>query len=92
MSRSSSELATTHATAASPETFTEVLIMSRILSTAKIKPIASKGSPKELKIRANVIVPADGTAAAPIAKKIIKNVLERHELRKKIDNLLGEQV
>ena len=33
-----------------------------------------------------------GKAAAPIAKKIIKKVLERHELRKRIDSLLGEQV
>ena len=33
-----------------------------------------------------------GKAAAPIAKKVIKKVLERHELRKRIDSLLGEQV
>ena len=65
LSKRFSELATTQATAASPVTFTEVLIMSKILSTAKIKPIASKGSPNELKINAKVIVPADGTAAAP---------------------------
>ena len=51
LSKSSSEFATTQATAASPETFTEVRIMSRILSTANIRPIASNGSPKELKIR-----------------------------------------
>ena len=31
-------------------------------------------------------------AAAPIAKKVIKKVLERHELRERIDSLLGEQV
>ena len=32
-----------------------------------------------------------GKAAAPIAKKVIKKVLERHEIRKKINNL-GESV
>ena len=29
-----------------------------------------------------------GKAAAPIAKKVIKKVLERHELRERIDSLL----
>ena len=29
-----------------------------------------------------------GKAAAPIAKKVIKKVLERHELRQRINNLL----
>ena len=33
-----------------------------------------------------------GKAAAPIAKKIIKKVLERHELRQKVNNLSGESV
>ena len=33
-----------------------------------------------------------GKAAAPIAKKVIKKVLERHELRERIGSLLGEQV
>ena len=33
-----------------------------------------------------------GKAAAPIAKKVIKKVLERHELRKKINSLIGESV
>ena len=33
-----------------------------------------------------------GKAAAPIAKKIIKKVIERHDLREKINNLLGEIV
>ena len=33
-----------------------------------------------------------GKAAAPIAKKVIKKVLERHELRQKIYNLIGESV
>ena len=75
LSKSPSEFATTHATAASPETFTEVLIMSRILSTAKIKPIASNGSPKELKMRANVTVPADGTAAAPMEATIARKTI-----------------
>ena len=31
-----------------------------------------------------------GKAAAPIAKKIIRKVLERHELRQRVNNLLGE--
>ena len=57
-----SEFATIQATAESPVTLTDVLIISKILSTAKIKPMASNGSPNELKIRAKVIVPADGTA------------------------------
>ena len=33
-----------------------------------------------------------GKAAAPIAKKIIRKVLERHELRQRVNNLLGETV
>jgi penicillin-binding protein 2 len=33
-----------------------------------------------------------GKAAAPIAKKVIKKVLERHELRRNINNLIGESV
>ena len=33
-----------------------------------------------------------GKTAAPIAKKIIKKVLERHELRQRINKLLGEEV
>ena len=33
-----------------------------------------------------------GKAAAPIAKKVIKKVLERHELRQRANNLIGEQV
>ena len=33
------------ATVASPVTFTDVLIMSSILSTARIIPIASRGKP-----------------------------------------------
>ena len=33
-----------------------------------------------------------GKAAAPIAKKVIKKVLERHELRQRVNNLLGESV
>ena len=45
LSKRFSESATIHATAASPVTLTEVLIISRILSTAKMMPIASKGRP-----------------------------------------------
>ena len=33
-----------------------------------------------------------GKTAAPIAKKIIKKVLERHELRERVNKLLGEEV
>ena len=33
-----------------------------------------------------------GKAAAPIARKVIKKVLERHELRRSTNNLLGESV
>ena len=33
-----------------------------------------------------------GKTAAPIAKKIIKKVLERHELRQRVNKLLGEEV
>ena len=44
-SKESSDLATTQATVASPVTFTDVRIMSNILSTAKIIPIASRGRP-----------------------------------------------
>ena len=33
-----------------------------------------------------------GKAAAPIAKKVIKKVLERHELRRSVNNLIGEPV
>ena len=33
-----------------------------------------------------------GKAAAPIAKKVIKKVLERHDLRKRLSSLIGEDV
>ena len=33
-----------------------------------------------------------GKAAAPIAKQVIKKVLERHELRRNVNNLIGEPV
>ena len=33
-----------------------------------------------------------GKAAAPIAKKVIKKVLERHELRQRVNDLIGENV
>ena len=33
-----------------------------------------------------------GKAAAPIAKKVIKKVLERHDLRERVKNLIGEPV
>ena len=33
-----------------------------------------------------------GKTAAPIAKKIIKKVLERHDLRSRINSLIGENV
>ena len=33
-----------------------------------------------------------GKAAAPIAKKVIKKVLERHELRRDANNQIGESV
>ena len=52
--------------AASPVTFTDVLIISSTLSTAKIIPIASKGRLNCYKIIIRVIVPAEGTAAVPI--------------------------
>ena len=55
-----------HATAASPVTLTEVRNMSKILSTAKIIPMASSGKPNCCKIITKVIVPAEGTAAVPI--------------------------
>lgn len=54
------------ATAASPVTFTDVLSISKILSTANMIPIASKGRPNCCNIITNVMVPADGTAAVPI--------------------------
>ena len=75
LSKRCSEFATIQATAESPVTLTEVLIISKILSTAKIKPIASRGSPNELRISAKVIVPADGTAAAPIEATIASNTI-----------------
>ena len=33
-----------------------------------------------------------GKTAAPIAKKVIKKVLERHELRRSVNNQIGETV
>ena len=33
-----------------------------------------------------------GKAAAPIARKVIKKVLERHELRERVYQLIGEPV
>ena len=32
------------------------------------------------------------SAAAPIAKKVIKKVLERNELREKFENIQGEEI
>ena len=40
--------------------------MSKILSTARINPIASRGRPTDPNIKASVTVPAEGTAAVPI--------------------------
>ena len=43
----------------------------------------------------SVVVEHGGTgskAAAPIAKKVIKKVLERHDLRQSINNLLGDSI
>ena len=43
----------------------------------------------------SVVVEHGGTgskAAAPIAKKIIKKVLERHSLRRSMNNLQGEPI
>ena len=53
------------ATVASPVTLTDVLIMSSILSTARIIPLASRGRPNCRRMITRVMVPADGTAAAP---------------------------
>ena len=33
-----------------------------------------------------------GKAAAPIAKKVIKKVLERHDLRQRVNSLIGETI
>ena len=55
-----------HETAASPHTLTAVRIMSKILSTASIRPIASSGKPTDPRIKAYVTVPAEGTAAVRI--------------------------
>ena len=66
LSINSSESATMHATAASPVTFTEVLNISKILSTARIIPMASSGRPNCCNMITSVIVPAEGTAAVPI--------------------------
>ena len=66
LSNKPSDSATIHATAASPVTFTEVLNISRILSTARIMPMASSGKPNCWRIKTKVIVPAEGTAAAPM--------------------------
>ena len=35
---------------------------------------------------------AGGKSAAPISRKVIKKVLERHELRESINQLIGEPV
>ena len=43
----------------------------------------------------SVVVEHGGTgsgAAAPIAKKVIKRVLERDDLREKFENLAGEEI
>ena len=74
-SNSFSDLATIHDTAASPQTFTAVLIMSKILSTASIRPMASSGNPSDPSIRAKVTVPADGTAAVPIEVTIANKTI-----------------
>lgn len=59
---------------ASPVTFTVVLHMSNIRSTAKIKPIPSIGicgnNPKTM---VNITKPAPGTAAEPIEANVAVN-------------------
>jgi penicillin-binding protein 2 len=48
---------------------------------------------KDPKYAISVVIEHGGTggsAAAPVAKKVIKKVLERHNLRQKVNDLLGE--
>ena len=50
---------------------------------------------KDPKYAISVVVEHGGSgskAAAPIAKKVIKKVLERHDLRQSTNNLLGESI
>ena len=50
---------------------------------------------KDPKYAISVVVEHGGTgskAAAPIAKKVIKKVLERHSLRQATNNLIGESI
>jgi penicillin-binding protein 2 len=50
---------------------------------------------KDPKYAISVVVEHGGSgssAAAPIAKKVIKKVLERHSLRQKVDNLTGNSI
>jgi len=50
---------------------------------------------KDPKYAISVVVEHGGSgssSAAPIAKKVIKKVLERHNLRKSVNTLLGEKI
>ena len=61
-----SESATMTATDASPVTFTTVRIMSRILSTPRIKAIPALGTLTASKMITSMMIPAPGTAAVPM--------------------------
>ena len=55
---------------ASPVTFTTVLNMSKILSTAKINAIPAGSIPTDDNTITNITIPAPGTAAAPIEARV----------------------
>ena len=59
----------TLATVASPVTFVAVLIISRILSTPRIRSIPSLGTLIASKIIISMMIPAPGTAAVPMDAK-----------------------
>ncbi len=61
----------TFAVRRSPQTFTAVRNISRILSIARMIPIASIGRPIEIKTVARIKIPAHGIHAAPIEARII---------------------
>ena len=61
-----SESATITAMDASPVTFTTVRIISRILSTPRIKALPSLGTLPASQMLTSMMMPAPGTAAVPI--------------------------
>ena len=70
-------------TVASPVILTTVLHMSRGLSTAKIRANPASGIPAWAKTITSTIIPALGTAAAPIEANVAVTIIPNCAVRDK---------